>query len=253
MKTKYYLTLCLLLQAFSSFAQDEKEVKKQKMIWYSFSEEIEIRKKWHIGAEFEERHFFDPLLQEEYKATLSGAYDISKNWRAGIGLIYAREGFDEFILPEFRVEQEFSNRHKYNWVAITNRYKIEERFFRDKEDGVIPKEYYFSMRFRYRLGFDFTLAKFGKQEHPLKLRVSDELMVNAGKMFVKNIFDQNRFYAGISYSPVKSLTFSAGYMNAFKQRKSAYKYYDKHILRFGIEHELSFGKKKKTPVEGDKL
>ncbi len=247
------LLLCILAQSLVLSAQTEKEVTKRKMIWYGFSEEIEIRKKWHINAEFEERHFIDSLQQAEYKFGLSGLYDINKNWNAGIGVSYAREGFNEFILPEFRLEQEFNNKHKYKWLTITNRYKIEERFFRSKVSGEVPEEYNFAMRFRLRLGFDLTLAKFGENKNPLKLRLNDEIFINAGKMFVKNIFDQNRFYAGISYRPVKSLTFGAGYMNAFKQRKSGYKYYDKHIIRFSIEHELSFGKKKKVPEETGKL
>ncbi len=245
------IVFVLIFQSDSLFAQKEKEkeITYKSMVWYEFSEEMEFRKKWILELDGEERHYINPLSQSEFKVGIGGGYIINKHWRAMLGFSYAQEEDEGAGVPELRVEQEFYNKQKFKWLVISNRYKIEERFIQDAEAGNLSGDYFFALRFRYRLGLDFTLAEFGENKNALKLKVNDEIMINAGKEFVKNIFDQNRFYGGLSYTPVKGLSIGIGYMNAFKERKSGYKFYDKHIVRISIEHELSFpGKKAKQQL-----
>ena len=94
----------------------------------------------------------------------------------------------------------------------------------------------FFWRFRYRIQGDYDFWR--KKKKYLKAIVYDELMINAGKEVVNNVFDQNRIYVGLQYGINSSLALELGYLNSFQQRASGFDYFNRNIIRLGIYHKL---------------
>ena len=71
----------------------------------------------------------------------------------------------------------------------------------------------------------------------MSFKAGDEIMLNAGKKIVKNIFEQNRFNTAISYRATKYFTFDLGYTYGFQQKSSG-DYNEANIFRFSIQHRI---------------
>lgn len=89
---------------------------------------------------------------------------------------------------------------------------------------------------------EYRLAEFNNQS--LKLKVYDELLVNAGKSIVYNRFDHNRIYAGLSYAVLKGIEVEAGYLNWYQQRPAGDQFYNRHILNFAFIHRIDLMNKR---------
>ena len=152
--------------------------------------------------------------------------------------------FKEAItVPELRPHIEFNQRQKLRRVSIEHRYKMEARFFHqtDLAKTTLEDGFYFgNFRFRYRLQVVIPLIKY-KNEGALKLKISDEILLNAGHNIVLNTFDQNRIYVGINTDVTKNISFEVGYLNWFQQRPTG-NFYHRHILAFGIFHKVNIQK-----------
>ena len=98
--------------------------------------------------------------------------------------------------------------------------------------------YNFNFRFRYQLTADYIVFKSKDKKQSVSLRAADEIMVNAGKNIVYNMFDQNRIYGAVLYQPVRDFTFELGYMYLFQQRSSGSQYLHGDIIRLNILHRI---------------
>lgn len=72
----------------------------------------------------------------------------------------------------------------------------------------------------------------------MKAILYEELLINAGKMIVKNTFDQNRLYAGLQWGLNPNVAFEMGYLNSFQQRANGEDYFDRDIIRLSFIHKL---------------
>ncbi|MES2620625.1 MAG: DUF2490 domain-containing protein [Bacteroidota bacterium] len=241
--------ICFLLW-FPGVKGAGKEIITQQHIWYDFTETIKVHPKWSVLINLGERHAYKPFAQSQ---TLPRAYFLhhfKSNWSIGAGFVNFWTWDGDLAVPELRPEQWFFYRQKFEQIqilTIAHRFKIEERFIHKTEGDALAAGYTFSMRFRYQIGAELVLFTTGKNNNPFKLRLSDEVMLQAGKDIIYNVFDQNRATAGFSYRPIEGLTFSASYMNVFRQRRAGNKFDHIHTLRLGIEHEIAIKQKQKTP------
>jgi len=233
--------LLLLVSGASSFAQ-QTHTSYGKQWWLRYYSRLEFSEKWHLVTEFDNRRFIQPDRQNTFLVRMQVLYNFSNKVSVGAGGSYFLQTQDSGDLgtiqvPEIRPHQELNIKQSIGKINILHRYKIEERFIRNIADGKPADGYRFNFRFRYQLGIDIVLLK------KLKLRVYDEILLNAGKNIHYNFFDQNRIYGGLNYEILKGLTIEAGYMHWFQQRASGKDFNSWDILRFTIYHTISFLKK----------
>lgn len=151
-------------------------------------------------------------------------YSISKKVSVTAGYAYVANrravGGVSDLLPEHRAWEQLLINHKMARIAITHRFRLEQRFISDaivsgqelKTDG-----YSTANRFRYFIrniiplqnGKDFKKGVFGAIQNEVFLNFGNKSAVN-GKTF-----DQNRLYLATGYRFGKSFDLEAGYMYQF--------------------------------------
>ena len=243
------LLISLLLLTSPFLLAQSKQVTHQQLVWYGYHNTLEWHSKWSVNSEIEERRFFNPDKQHQFLVRSQLKYALGENWSVGAGFAYflqspqSPNAKETLVVPELRPHLQLDYRQQINKLTITHRYRAEKRFFRNTANGELAKGYNSNYRFRYRIGLEYPVASIKQQ--PLKLKISDEIMFNAGERIVNNSFDQNRVYGGLNYAFNKHIAVEAGYLKWFQQRASGYEYYDRDIIRLVFTHSISVGGKKK--------
>ena len=246
-----YIATVFFLSAFTLLQGADKEIINQQQMWYEFTETVKVHPRWSVLINVSERHSYKPLFQTQAVARIYFLHHFKSSWSVGTGYAQFFTWSGKLAVPEFRPEQWVFYRQSFEKIKILtliHRYKMEERFVRNSQGEKLVPGYIFIMRFRYRIGAEVVLFTTGKNKNPFKFSLSEEVMLNAGKSIVYNVFDQNRFTTGFAYRPVNGLTFSLNYMHFFRQRRTGNQFDRIHTLRIGIEHEITV-KQKQKPVK----
>lgn len=233
--------------AGSAFAQ-HKEVTHQQLAWFSYANTLKFNQKWSLTSEVQERRFVNPDRHHQFLARSQARYALGENWEAVAGFTYFLQSPDDpksrerLVVPELRPHIQFNYNQPLGRWAISHRYRAEKRFFRNTSNGELAPGYSTNYRFRYRLAIEYRLADLN--DLPLKLKVNDELHVNAGLEILYNRFDQNRIYAGLSYAFLENLEVEAGYLNWYQQRTAGNRFYNRHIVQLAITHKIDLSDKR---------
>lgn len=245
------LSIAVVCNIYSAYSQNgsvpAKDIRHSKLLWFDFSETIKFNKKWSLVTEYSPRFVIDPIEVSQNVIRSYGVYNLGENWSVGAGFAAFFNKTNDITVHELRPEQFLFYKQQFEKakrLTILHRFRIEERFARKTSGGEITSGYNFAMRYRYRIGLEITLAKLGAKENPLKCFANEEIFLQTGEL-VLNIFEQNRILAGVSYRVVKGLTLAAGYMNIFRQTRTAGVYDKIHTFRFSIQHELNLTDRKK--------
>jgi hypothetical protein len=241
--------LFLLVVTNSVFAQ--KEITKQSLVWYGLFTTLEFNDKWYFQNEIQERHFINPTAQHQF-IVRSHLHRVLGNsgWEVSAGGCLFLTNPNEpnasvkLAVPEVRPHIIFVYKQNLDKVALEHRFRGEARFFHNLNDNKRELEDGFefsSYRITYRLQGTVPLFKMDEQRK-LKLKLYDELFINAGNKIVTNVFDQNRVYAGLNYDILKNLSFEVGYLNWFQQKPDG-DFLNRDILRFTVFHKLNLRKK----------
>ncbi|HNF48715.1 MAG TPA: DUF2490 domain-containing protein [Chitinophagales bacterium] len=245
------LTFFFFLGLINVFAQ--KSHIKQGSVWYRYQLNLQLPKDIKLKTEAEERTWVAPVLKQHqfYVRSVAGK-EFKSKWFVGLGFAYFANGANDaintskLIASEFRPFLEISAKQRINSrFAVNHRYKIEGRFqqktnaaYTERLDG-----YNKSCRFRYQLGLEYS--PFQKDEKEIKLKLADEIMINAGKSVGKNIFDQNRVITAFQYNFNKKIGIELSYIFWLQQLSSGDKMYNRHIMRITFINNFSISKKVK--------
>lgn len=243
-----------VLHATSGFAQSPgKEVTHQQLVWFSYANTLKFNHKWSLTSEVHERRFVNPNRQHQFLVRAQGRYVLGENWKAETGFMYFLQSpndpkaTERLVVPELRPHIQLSYEQSFGRINMTHRYRAEKRFFRNTSNGELAPGYNTNYRFRYKLGIAYRLTEL--HDRPLKLEVTDEIHVNAGKKILYNRFDQNRLYAGLSYAILDNLEIAAGYLNWFQQRATGNQFYNRHIVQLAVSHTIDLSDKRKEVIE----
>lgn len=154
------------------------------------------------------------------------------------------------MIPEWRPHLEINHQNKItDRLSINERIKTEWRFIKNtnKDFTETTDGYTNNFRFRFQISINYIVYK--KGEKSLQLIAFDEIMINAGKSIVRNIFDQNRIGFSVRYNFNKKVGMELGYINWFQQRPSGTDFYNRQILRYTLHTNFEIKKKSKIIKE----
>lgn len=243
-----YLALMGLFAASSAFAQSTgRQVTEQQLVWYVYNNTLEFSPKWSLTSEVHERRFRKPDEQHQFQVGSRLNYSLGENWSASAGFAYFLQSphdpraSNDLVVPELRPYIQVDYRQPLGKLIIGHRYRAEKRFFRNTANGELAEGYTSNYRFRYRLGLEYRVANIRNQ--PLKVKVSDEVFLNAGNKIIYNRFDQNRIYIGLNYAVHKNVNVEAGYLSWFQQRAAGNQFFSRDIINLAISHKIDLKKK----------
>lgn len=227
---------------FTTFAQTERNVDKQTLIWSRYINQLTINPKWMWQNELDYRNFVSPTVQSQFGFRTQVKHKLNDNIDVGTGFTLFSvstqdpETIRPYQTPEYRLHQDLTVKQKIGKVNLFHRYQLEERWFQKTSVSQIEKGTNFYWRFRYRAQAEFDLYK--KENSYLRVILHDEIMLNGGKKVVKNIFDQNRIYGALQYGINPKTAVEIGFMNVFQQRASGTDYIDRNVIRLTLYHKL---------------
>lgn len=243
MKFKINLILFVIV-FFGNKTIAQKQVTKQNLYWLRYSNMFQLSKKINLQSEIENRIFFVGNTQHHLILHSRLHYIFNNNWGIAAGFSYSLQNpqtphpINNLTVPEFRPNQEINyTRNITSKLSIINRLRFDERFI-SKNNGIILQDGYdFNFRIRYRLLLTYLLFTAIKN-NTTNLKLSNEIMFNAGKQIVYNHFDQNRVYVGIEQSFSKHISAEIGYLNWYQQRTVENQFFDRNIIRITLFHKI---------------
>ncbi|BDD06723.1 DUF2490 domain-containing protein [Aureibacter tunicatorum] len=216
----------------------QKNIDSQKLLWIRYFLKLKLTETYQIKHEFEERTYCFPWRQHQFVSRTHLARKMNYGWNTAIGFTYFVQSlphdpeisnFENNI--ELRPQLEVANKQPISSkFSIHHRYWSEFRFF-EQPDHSFDFE---NIRIRYKLELRYALSK------QLTVKAFDEIHLNIGKKITQNVFDQNRYGTSIHYMPVENFGFEIGYFNWYQQRASGIDFFNRHIIRFTIHHEIKF-------------
>lgn len=258
MPVKHNYKLCqfvmLMLISTSLCGQvPKKKISSQTLSLFVYNNNFEISPKWSLSSDVQERNYIKPVKQSQFFIRSQLNYNLKQNWNAAAGLAYylsspgdpASESSP--LVGEIRLNQDLSYKQKFQKYSLGHRYRIEERFIGQGTSDSTISGYNFIERLSYSISFEYILSN---SAHSLTFKASDGVFINVNKAIIYNMFDQNRFYAGLNYHLVKNIYLEMGYLNLFQQRSSGVQFYNRDIASFSINHKIKRSKlntQKKSP------
>lgn len=222
-----------------------KNTADQSLVWYGYFMSLHFHPKWYWQTELQERHPINPTAQHQFLVRSHVHRYLGGGWETSVGMCTFWQDpndpviKDRLTVLELRPHVEFALKQKLKYLTFDYRYRAEARFFQntDKDRTKLEDAFGFgNFRFRYRLQASVPIWKIDS-ERTLKFKVSDEVHVNAGNKIVKNVFEQNRVYAGLAVDVFSNVVFDLGYLNWFQQRPTG-EFYNRHILRFTLFYSI---------------
>ncbi|MFY8004208.1 MAG: DUF2490 domain-containing protein [Chitinophagaceae bacterium] len=244
--------LCFLFCLLFNTSIAQKNSIQQGLFWYGIFTTVEINKNWYFQNEIQERHFVAPQLAQHQFILRSHIHRKLGNsgWEISAGACLFLHNPNNpsqqnpLTVPEIRPHIETAFSHNWHKIAIDHRLRAEMRFFHqtntnrtELEDGYMFTNY----RFRYKLQASFPIVAFNESQN-LKLKLSNEIHLNADSRTGLSLFDQNRIYVGINYSFHPLANIEIGYLNWYQQSINQ-QYFNRDILRFTLYHKIPRKKK----------
>ncbi len=249
-----YLVFAIVMFLLGSTAS-QAQVTTQNLMWNRFDITTKLPHKLKVSLEVNERYYVTPVAQHQLVLRSNVFYDLKHHWTAFTGYTYFLqspndpEATENLIVPEHRLQHGFINHLDYGRIALVQRYQIEERFFRNVENGELAEGHRFVFRFRYRIFVDIKLRDKDKTKAKgdVVLRIGDEIHLAAGQSVKGQPFDQNRVMGFMQYYITNNLSVDVGYINWYQQRNVNQDFFNRHIITTGIQAKLDFSKKRSAP------
>lgn len=255
MKTIFYfwfifsaVAILVPLKSYGQSVPPEKTFIKQNFIWYRYQNRLIFSDKWELVSHIDDRRFLNKEhLQHTWVFRTQPFYHINEKLSVSQGYVlflqspHDPESESRLMVPEHRPFQEMLIKNDIGKISIRHRYRLEERFFRKNDGTQLLDGYNFNWRFRYQLQAQKKL--FDIDDHTaVHFRIAQELMLNFGKRIIYNSFDQNRLSAAFYINLSKYFDLEAGYTHWFQQRADGKSYFNRHILRITLSHNIDLRK-----------
>jgi hypothetical protein len=234
-------------------ASQEKEIIHRGEQWLQYNLNTILAEKWamfgNAGARW--RDGFEKYTI--FFGRFGARYSLNPTVRVATGFTYVEfnsEGSTYQV--EFRPYEELLVvPKKGKKVGFSHRFRFEQRFYNPVVDHKVQSGNTFAVRFRYALSTRIPIANLSESNPDFKfiLGISDEVMVNAGKEIVYNVFDKNRFVITPTLQFSKWMSVALAYNYQFFNTSSAGEYIQSNALWLHLSHTLNFSKRKMEDIE----
>ncbi|RIV45917.1 DUF2490 domain-containing protein [Flagellimonas pelagia] len=241
------LLLLTLLWPNQDNAQ-EKEIIHRGEQWLQYNLNIITSEKWNLFGNTGTRWRDSFEKYTLFFGRIGAGYNLNSTIRLSSGFTYAelkREGAT--YLAEFRPYEELLVRaNPAKKFGVSHRFRFEQRFHNPVIDGEIQSENTFAVRFRYALSTRIPITALSKEnpDFKLSLGISDEIMINAGKEIVYNVFDKNRFVVSPTVQFNKWMSVALAWNNQFFNTSTAGQYIHTNAFWLQLTHTLNVSHKK---------
>lgn len=235
------MLLALLFFAAPAFTQKTITQENQQWIHYYGQAKITETWTWTYDAGYRWKDQFD--ARSQYIIRTSASYKI--NDRISVAAGFANLGnytANELTKMEFRPHQDLTIKDALGKVAISHRYRVEQRLFHPVTDGALGPQGEFSWRFRYAFSATFPVVKQEGTARGFYMTLGNELFLMAGRDITYNIFDQNRVMISPTYQWSNNLSVALTYNNQFAGTTKAAAYKHVNVLWLQIRHRVDWSK-----------
>ncbi|MBL7910305.1 MAG: DUF2490 domain-containing protein [Bacteroidia bacterium] len=247
MNKRLYIFLTLITLVYLKISS-QKQIINEERIFLGYFNQTRITKRFGVWSDVHYRQtdrFTNRPLQDLGRVALS--LYLTDNFRimAGYCLAY---NFPESGLRSGKIEhrpwQQLFLKQEYNGVQSIQLLRLEQRYIQVVVNDVARNEYSYTNRLRYSYLLLIPFSKTGIVPKKIFAVLNNEVFFNFGKTITYNVFDQNRFFAGIGYQINKHNSIHLGYMNVFQQTSSGSKFINSNCIRAFYYHNLDFRKEK---------
>lgn len=228
MKSKLFI-LIIVLATTNSFSQSANQDKIGAWYMYFYNTKFNDSQ-FGLQGDIQYRNF-DMLGDLEQLLLRSGLTYKPKNTDVTLTLGLANIttgiiGESNHTTTETRIYQEALFPQKVgSRIYFTHRFRYEQRFVENQD---------FRTRFRYNLFLNIPLNKTTLSKNAIYTAFYNELFINGEKYIgnnqTVNVFDRNRFYAGLGYGITDKMRVQLGFMNQSTENNG------KDQLQFSLHH-----------------
>jgi hypothetical protein len=209
--------------------------------WFQYYNQAKLGNKWTLFSDLGYRWKDGFHENSQYIIRTAIGYSIHPSLRISLGVAHLGSYIaKKASIFEFRPYQELALKNNFNEIELTNRFRVEERFFNFDYNGEIQLPSDFNFRFRYSIMMGIPLFRLSKEKtnRIFLLYIGDEIFINAGNTIANNIFDQNRIIFSPSLKLNEQVTFSLTWNSQFASTslQNTYKY--TNVIWFQIKHKL---------------
>lgn len=232
---------CVLFALFSEgnvSAQENKKAPRSEGYWLAYFGDNKINKIVGIHSELQLRSFFVPDNVGTVIARVGVNFYIKPfiTGTVGYGYIFSLPENDEIYgarTSENRIWEQMLFRQKTKAVFMEHRFRLEQRFVQN----LSTQSSSVSHRIRYRFQTLFPLYTISPHLRHLFVSVNDEIMLNF-KSEPAQIFDRNRFYAGLGYQVSPKLNIQLGYLNQFANVSFSTRGHVDHVVQLSVAYNM---------------
>ncbi|HYG51101.1 MAG TPA: DUF2490 domain-containing protein [Flavobacteriales bacterium] len=245
MRIRYGLLFLLCFNL--SFAQNHRTIAHHQHLWLVYNGIFRLNDKFNLLTEYQWRRVGYgatwqqslPRIGIEFKTkagiNFAGGYALPTTYPYGEQPVVA-------VFNEHRAWEQVSMGHTNGKFKFNHRYRFEQRWLEvktpDPAGNYVFLKYTYLNRIRYRVMITYSIRKYEGSGNELLFMISDEAFINFGKNVARNIFDQNRVYAGLGFAFSEKYTASLGYLNQFIIKPDAVRCENNHTLQVGITFNL---------------
>jgi hypothetical protein len=199
--------------------------------------------KWGIHYDMQARRadYGENWQQRLYRPGIN--YQLNSAWSLSAGYAYVETSpFGDYpakhTFPEHRIWEQVQWMGKTGESILQMRLRLEQRYIgevsRHANDDWQIDRYRYENRVRLMLRLNVPIT----QDKKWQGIIWNELFINYGENVVKNYFDQNRFFMGVSYQCSKYYKIELGLMEQTLQKRGGVVWENNHTLWLSLVSKL---------------
>ena len=249
-KIVFFTALCIILKI--NYLAAQKTFINEKQTWFGIFNQTRLSDKWGLWLDIQPRlkNDFIKEMSVLIAPRIGLTFYLNDDVKLTAGYAYINnylDGARVISQPEHRPWQQVQWHTKYPKIRLMQWLRLEERYRRKIiNNNVLDDGYNLNYRVRYNFLFTTPLSKKGFSPGGLQLVLNNETHINFTKNIVYNIFDQNRFFAGLSYQMTKMSNLQFGYLKVSQQLPAGNQFKNINAIRLFYFQNFDFRKSEKT-------
>ncbi|MBN3584751.1 DUF2490 domain-containing protein [Algoriphagus aestuarii] len=225
-------------------------ITKGNQQWLQYYNQIQFNDRWTLLTDggYRWRENFDE--SSLFIVRMGVGYSLRPSLRVGAGMAYLGFYASEKVAKiENRPFQEIQLKNKIGKIELTQRFRLEERFFHLVQPSTLEKPNTFNFRYRYSVMFSGVLFYLSNSKQFVSLKIGDEVFFNSGKTIIYNRFDQNRFVVSPTINLEENLAISLTWNKQFANTPIKDQFISSDVFWLQINQKIVLKKKVRTEIK----